>query len=512
MNRGTRLQTSDFRHKTSDFRLQTSDTRLQTSDTRLQTSDIRLQTSDTRHQTSDFRLQTQDFGHQTSDTRLQISDTRHQTPDFGHKTSDTRLQTSDFRLQTPDTRWGGRDIHHSSFIIHHYHIRMNNLFTLFFFCLLINTLHSQSARRPALRPEQIAAARKALKTSFLMDDPAAVTLWMDSLARLEDDFYTGLVWDERWLLYYWLETYGNLTDEAARFDLSARERSLWKVQPPRDSLFETIDSALYENRYTLFTQISRSFLNEEERAFTTLQLEYLLRLDPDKDAWREKLDAFMFRYPDSRFNEYLRTLRPPKITATQKHRGFQLLLQTNRWNGDIERSVRPGFGFDFGYSFGKRRMNYLVDFGVSWQKIGHAIDEEDVDGNRVSWLKNDPASQFSLGLETGYDIKNVEKVRLWPAIGFGLSWLGPTPPSEEEDPLPDYYSNFNYFSIHPRIAFNADIKFKKSQSNAQGGYSGIRLRLGYQWMNYGQQNDALQGNMFFFAAGFTLYHRKKMKT
>jgi len=31
-------------------------------------------------------------------------------------------------------------------------------------------------------------------------------------------------------------------------------------------------------------------------------------------------------------------------------------------------------------------------------------------------------------------------------------------------------------------------------------------------MNYGQQNDALQGNMFFFAAGFTLYHRKKMKT
>lgn len=144
---------------------------------------------------------------------------------------------------------------------------MKNLYTFCFFFLLIHALSGQSTRRAIPKAEQIAAARQALKTSFLDNDPAAATLWMDSLARLEDDVFTGLVWDERWLLYYWLETYGNLTDEAANFDASERERSTWKIQPPRDSLFETIDAALYDKRYDLFTQISRSFLNEEERAF-----------------------------------------------------------------------------------------------------------------------------------------------------------------------------------------------------------------------------------------------------
>ena len=79
------------------------------------------------------------------------------------------------------------------------------------------------------KAEQIATARKELLVSFQNDDPASASLWMDSLARLEDDFFAGLLWDERWLLYFWLEAYGSVFDEAARFDENARYLALLKV-------------------------------------------------------------------------------------------------------------------------------------------------------------------------------------------------------------------------------------------------------------------------------------------
>jgi hypothetical protein len=388
---------------------------------------------------------------------------------------------------------------------------MKNLYFFFFFLFFIAGVNGQTERRPFTKQQQIADCRQTLKYAFLNNDPTSVTLWMDSLARLEDAYYAGLIWDERWLLYYWLETYGNLTTEAARFDLDARSREAYKVRPAPDSLFETIDSALYEQRYALFTQISRSFLNEEERAFTTLQLEYLLRLDNDKDAWRERLDTFMKRYPASRFNQYLLTLRPPKIQVTAKHRGGHIMLLNNHWNGDIERVMRSGFGFDFGYAFGKKRMNYLLNAAVSGQKTSRELIEI---RNNTSFFIPEKTSltQFHLGFEAGYDVRHYDKLRIWPSLGVGLNWLGPTPAGEDEAPLPDYYSYFNYFSVAPQLALNTDIKLSRDRPSAKGNYSGLRLRLGYRFLNFDKKNTQLNGNMFFFAAGWTMYHRKTIRT
>lgn len=384
---------------------------------------------------------------------------------------------------------------------------MRHILPFFLLLSLPSILQSQTERHPLSKPAQIKNCRKELKIAFLNNDPAAVSLWMDSLARLEDDIYTGLVWDERWLLYYWLETYGNLTDEAARFDAQTRQLQMYKIQPPRDPLFEVIDSALYEDRYTLFTGVSRSFLNEEERAFITLQLEYLLRLDADKDAWRDRLDAFLKRYPESRFNNYLRTLRPPKIILTNRHRGGHILFMNNQWQGPIARSMRTGFGIDMAYTFGRKRLNYLLHFGLLWQKTAAPIFEEE-DGDFYEWPKNDPVMQVLAGGEIGYDIAHTPSFRIWPAAGGGFSWLGPTPAGSEGEQLPPYYDLFNYFTWSPTLTLNADVKLKKGQPSDKGGYTGIRCRLGYEWMFFNGKNSALSGNMFFFAVGWTLYHRK----
>ena len=151
-------------------------------------------------------------------------------------------------------------------------------------------VHAQE-RTVANKAAAIAAVRSELKTAFLTDDPAAAALWMDSLARLEDPLFVALAWDERWLLYYWTEAYGNLFAEAMGLDANARAQLSWKIQAPRDSLFEWIDYSLNERRFELFDRINRAFLTEDEKVFAVLQLEYLLRLETDEKQKSAKIEA-----------------------------------------------------------------------------------------------------------------------------------------------------------------------------------------------------------------------------
>lgn len=370
------------------------------------------------------------------------------------------------------------------------------LFLIFqgFFC--------REAFAQASQVEHIAAARKELIVAFQNDDPAGASLWMDSLARLDNNFHTALLWDERWLLYFWLEAYGNVFDEAAHFDETARYLADFKTPPPKDSLFEIVDAALYERQYELFRQMgNNAFLNEEERAFATLQLEYLLRLDPKTDARREKIDAFVARYPNSRFNTYLLSVRPDKKTDSGTAFGMHLLLQRGSWQDNAERYLRPHWGIDINMTLRKKRMNYTGFFGVGGQKIDRDIEE---DG--YIWPKGESSTLIMFGLEVGYDVFDGDKIRVWPTVGGGVGLLHPPTPGEEDEPLPFYYDSFRFSAFYPQAALNADIKFKIKQYDAAGlasdSYQAVRVRLGYQWLNYGRQNAALEGNMLFFSVGY----------
>ena len=154
---------------------------------------------------------------------------------------------------------------------------------LFSLILFASALQAQkdSLSKPVLPDvtERIASTRQELLGAFLNDDPAGAALWRDSLMRLEDSTHTALVWDERWLLYYWEESYGNLFDEAIRLDVAERQRLATKKSPPRDSLFDWLDRTLYESRFQVYEKIGRGFLSEEEKQFALLELDYLLRLN-----------------------------------------------------------------------------------------------------------------------------------------------------------------------------------------------------------------------------------------
>ncbi|MFN0035657.1 MAG: hypothetical protein ACKVUS_11355 [Saprospiraceae bacterium] len=384
---------------------------------------------------------------------------------------------------------------------------MKKISTLLIFNFLTAVSFAQTDSLPAMpkpdsKPEKIAASRRELLASFLMEDPAGAGLWMDSLARLEDEHFAGLIWDERWLLYYWTESFGTLLEEASHFDENQRAMQSWKTQPQQDSLFEWVDFNINERRFELYSSIQNAFLNTEEKAFTTLLLDYLLRLNKDEEEWAERLEAFEKLYPSSRFLAFVRSIKPRILKPANKGYGVSGGLLVGNWRGDIERTLHTPFAFNLDAYYWTKRWNFLFDGSFGGPRLARDLYvDPDV------WPKDDPTNFFTLGLSVGYDIVNASKIRVFPSLGGGVGILKPS--TEDEKPLPEYYDSFNFTEFHLAAAMNIDVKlFRKNPGQwnvPKGSYHGIRLKFGWNGLNFGKQNPNLQGQMLFFSANYNVF-------
>lgn len=373
--------------------------------------------------------------------------------------------------------------------------------------LLPTLLSAQTGKSQSL-PARIAAARQELQLAFVADDPAAAALWIDSLARLENSTYAGLIWDERWLLYFWEEAYGNMFDEVMRFDAAERERQAYKIAPPADSLFETLDLGLYERRFDMFNRLQQALLNEEEKAFCVLQLDYLLRLNKDEKEWTARLDAFLKRYPTSRCADFVRSIRPALVTPRRRGYGFSVSYLQGDWTGPLDRSLRPLYGASASFYLWRKGWHFEATTVSGQPALGRQVDH-----NGFDWLKGDGSYFRTSGLEVGRDVLESSRLRITPAVGAFFSSLSPAPPGNGENP--DYYSEFYFSDIHFTTALTADVKlFRKDrglQGVEKGTFHGLRLRVGYHWMRLGRQNSAFDGNLFFFALGYHLFVQRPSK-
>lgn len=348
------------------------------------------------------------------------------------------------------------------------------------------------------KPELIRNARTALRAAFLMDDPAGTGLWMDSLARLEDAAYAALIWDERWLLHFWTGAYGTLLEELSTFDETQRAIQSWKIQPPTDSLFHWIDVTMHEKRFEAYSNIQNAFLNAEEKAISTLLLDYLLRETGVEADWAERLTSFGTHFPSSRFLPFVQSIKPNILKPSKKAFGIAGGLLVGTWRAEIERTLNTPYTFDLDAYYWSNRWNFLFN-----GSFGGPTLSRDLKAGGEIWPKDDQTSFFTVGLNLGYDLVNAPKLRIFPSVGGGAGFLRPPTPGEDEDPLPEYYDNFHFSEFHFSAAITMDIKlFQKNYeewSMPKGSYHGIRLKFGWNGLNFDKKNSALKGDMVYFA-------------
>ena len=382
---------------------------------------------------------------------------------------------------------------------------MRHRLFLFFALLLPLRGMSQADTVPTpapIRPDiNIGQCRRDLIAAFERDDRPETQYWLDSLRRLEDDGYLALYWDERWLLYLWLENYAPLLSEVARHNRIVEELAIYKLPPVRDSLFERLDTRMFEDRLVLFDQIRKGWLTTEERAFTSLLVTYLLRLsveDQEKKDFDAQLDVFLETFPNSRFAPFIRAKMYNLSKPDDWGIGLDLLFLQGTWQGNLERSLRPLYGADMALFVRKKRWTTALRFAVGGQKLAKTVVHVGYE-----WPERERSTFFAGDLELGYDILNNARLRIFPTIGGGFSSI--RPPADDETGYPDYYDLFRFRGWHYQAALQADLKFSLGKGNVEGSYHGVRVRLGHRWLHLDKDNPAMVGNMFFLAVGYTIF-------
>ena len=396
---------------------------------------------------------------------------------------------------------------------------MNRLTILFYWLLFLGMGRDANGQTDTLPPaevvkikpgdrlEEIEAGRIELRVAFLRQDSAAVSFWLDSLGRAGNDAFAATLWDERWLLYHWLGRYPQLLEEVAAYT-NRKMPEGWLARPPQDSLFELIDERLYAKRFELFERISRSDLSKADRLFALLHLEFLLRTEAGETGKLEqdkKLENFVAQYPESRFRDYIRVYMYDGTKPGAYALGIDFAFSYGNWTDQLARNLTPQFGFQFGFAYWKKHWT-LQGRGV----FGRQQLARPIQANSFTWPENDPARSLQLGLEIGRDLVDQDRLRMFPTIGVGVCFLNPPSAADEADPYPEYYDNFYFTALSLTAALTTDLKFPFK--NVQGvptttaaGYHGVRLRFGYSKLNFGRKNNALGGNLIFFAVGYNLF-------
>ncbi|MCC6412256.1 MAG: hypothetical protein IT270_11395 [Saprospiraceae bacterium] len=393
-----------------------------------------------------------------------------------------------------------------------------NLLPFSFLLLLLTAPVLAAQESDSSKVASIKQTRHLLITSMLANDPVECVVLMDSLYRLEDSTHAAIDWDERWLLYYWLGNYGNLLGEVADFDSIRTLQRQRKIAPPTDSLFATIDGLVYPLRFDLFQEIHRAFLTESEKAMATMTLEYLLQLDEQEENWGLKPANFRVVYPNSRFENFAvflqevtaYTLAPTSgFPTTYKRSGkptwalqFDGALYGGYWRGELDRTLNSSYGLDLGATYWKNRHNigWRISFG------GQKLQRDLYEGNEV-WPREAESNLTITGFEYGFDIVNNTRLKLMPAVGYNVSFLFPPVPDEDDTSAPIYSDDFRYSEFHPSFSLTLDLKNQKTGAEKikTSHFHGFRLRGGLRWMNYGKDNESLDGYMFFFSLGYGIF-------
>ena len=388
-------------------------------------------------------------------------------------------------------------------------------FNFILFIFLVFSIHSysqyDSLKNEILKYEDTTAntikkGRKLLLENFQKNDPAKVQQLLTYLTKkVEDDDYLALYPIEKGLINYWLGQYNEIESEVQKYTDDYFKKNDKKLRPQQDLLFEKVKTYMKANQNEQISQIEHAKLSEEEKSFLKINLTFFLsdykRNSPLQDTLNEMTNGFLDKYPQSKFENYLREQIRWSFKPTKLGYGFEFFtgygVFTKTLSQQFQNNIPIGIGFEFIY---KKYAIYLRDY------IGFSYTKQDLPFQSATWAKGKQARVYLPELSVGYVCTNSDNLKVIPFVGISSTDITPT--SKDQSDYQGYSDIGWMFTTTYTAGINFDIRISKvhtmlnRQHKIEKSYSFLKVRYAYNAPQFLNKYTGLDGCMHYLTIGF----------
>jgi hypothetical protein len=351
--------------------------------------------------------------------------------------------------------------------------------------------------------DQVLIWRSELQSAVKTQNQRELQRLTDLLRDANSGSVAALPWDERWPLYLLTGRYSILLDEVRRHTPVVRATEMAAALPPKDSVFNLLDQWLYQNWTEGVYDPSVAVLSEADRQFVEIITAYLLRESPPEEVVRR--GAFIRQFPQSPYRAFMESNMRLPVPPRRRFFGLDLLFVHQQYQNQLERHFNPAFGL--GLDFLYHRKHFFAGLGLKF--TGNSVARDLNTNGLYHWDKGDSYALYSSSVYAGYRVLSVENMAFSPFAEIGTANLYYNIAEDEED---DFELNkseaLDYNAYFWGVGLVTDLKLRKHhQSDGQENpwaYSGVRLKMGWRPLRFGQFQPAYKGGALYVAIGVQL--------
>jgi len=269
------------------------------------------------------------------------------------------------------------------------------------------------------RKEKIEKGRAYLLEKFIDRDYEKVKEIKDYLMEMDDDNYVALTPFEQWHILLWTKEYDALTETLRHSDSVYFASYEKKVFPEQDDLMRRLYYRSAEDEHLLRFSLKEAQLPEEDLAFLTLFLDWLVRSEnnDNQDNWNAEADKFLAGYPNSEFEWFVRHWIRKQYVENDWGWGIGVDICGGFLTGSLKDKFLPifGFGISMDVLYKKFLLNLGYDIIISDTKI-----DQPYSGGIYPAGSRDNVMNFYADL--GYRIVDNRAISVAPFVGIGGAW------------------------------------------------------------------------------------------
>jgi hypothetical protein len=268
--------------------------------------------------------------------------------------------------------------------------------------------------------------------------------------NVDDNEYISFSVREYWLILYWTQDFDELLKNIEQNVYPVGEQNNGEgnnqIVPVLDELYQKLLEKSFESKYLLEIMINNSQINDEEKDFLKLHLNYCLfdinNMAITQDSLNMQSDRFIFKYPTSVYNSFIKKNIRYKEKVSDFGFGYDFFLGYGTFSGGISKNLRDYAPFGFSIDLTYKNFDINLGTGLGVAKLQHPVVYQN-----VTWNKDLKADIFYPYASFGYNFITKGKLSFSPFVGLYSLIIMPN------------YQDIQYNSALENISFQSDASF-----------------------------------------------------